>query len=569
MVYMSFMKNKYYVCVWAMLSVMSVSLSAQVTMVEDEWAASSRAGNLFGEDNLLKQDTLISLVPVVRSDSLRADTLQSAVSMPADSLRVDSLLSAVVQADTLRQDTVSQESEPLEGAKKEPEKKVRKKRPQLSEFLSRYCVLKLKPAEGTSEMKLDTVSFLYEKNLGVLYYLNDPATPERYIARDPKYFRLFLPFTFYYAPMAEISQLKWRPSLWSDSVTVSTPEPLSFDPLPFRAIEQTNEVVNRTLLAVYPYCSKQVVLTEDEVMLKPSYNDDIQKEDSSKPSVTKLIKKSHIDINEEAGVIIHKPNWWITSGNGSLQFSQNSISNNWYKGGESSISVLFNLLLRANYNDHERVEWENLLEVKTNVNSAPSDTYHDFLITSDQLRLYSKMGIKAFTRWYYTISTELKTQLFNSYGSNSMNLKAAFLAPFDWSTGIGMDYKLEKSKYRLSVFLAPLTHTMRYVGNEKVSETSYGLEEGATVKHDFGSQIQTNFSWTIIPSIRLATRLDYLTTYKWVRSEWETNIDFILTRFLSAKLYVLARFDDSTKPRVGDNYLQATETLGFGLNYSW
>ena len=209
------------------------------------------------------------------------------------------------------------------------------------------------------------------------------------------------------------------------------------------------------------------------------------------------------------------------------------------------------------------------MEIKTNLNSAPSDTCHNVLVTSDQLRLYSKMGIKAFSKWYYTISTELKTQILNSYGKNSMDLKAAFLAPFDWSTSLGMDYKLEKSKYKLSVFLAPLTHTMRYIGNKKVSETSYGLDEGSRVKHNFGSQVQTNFSWTIIPSIKFATRLDYLTIYRWVRAEWETNIDFILTRFLSAKLYVLARFDDSTKPTVGDNYLQATETLGFGFNYTW
>lgn len=569
------MKNRN-VCVWAMLSMISLSLSAQVSVTQNEWSASSRVVDTLVQGRAQEQDTLISLVPVVRLNSLETDSLQNeaeqaVISMQADTLKVDSLSSAVVQADTVRQDTVRQEIVPQEVTteKKKKEEKSKKKQPQLSELLSRYCVLKLKPVEGTSEMALDTVSILYEKNLGVLYYLNDPATPERYIAPDPKYFRMFLPFTFYYAPMAQISQLTWKPSLWNDSVTVSTPEPLSFDPQPFRAIEQTNEIVNRTLLAAYPYCSKQVVLTEDEVMLGPSYNDDIQKEASSKPSVTKLIKKKHIDINEEAGVIIRKPNWWITSGSGSLQFSQNSISKNWYKGGESSNAVLINLLLKANYNDHVRVEWENLLEIKTNVNSAPSDTCHNFLVTSDQLRLYSKMGIKAFSKWYYTISTELKTQILNSYGKNSMDLKAAFLAPFDWSTSLGMDYKLEKSKYKLSVFLAPLTHTMRYIGNKKVSETSYGLDEGSTVKHNFGSQIQTNFEWTIISSIKWKTRLDYLTSYEWIRAEWENDINFILTRFLSAKLYVLARFDDGTKPTVGDNYLQATETLGFGFSYSW
>lgn len=538
---MTLMKNMH-LWAWMMFAMISMPLSAQVPVTQNSRTGFQQNANTAGVQILpVEQDTLVS--------SMRPDTLQAV---------------SVVLSDTVQQDTVNQ----ILTVKKEVVKKEEPK-PQLSDFLSQYCILKLRPIPGTTETKVDTLSLLYEKNLGVLDYLNDPNTPERYIVSDSKYFRLFLPFTFYYSPMAQISQLTWMPSAQKSGADTLTQRLLPFDTQPFKSINRTNEVVNRALLAAYVECPKQVILTEDEIMLGPTYEDDIQKEASSKPSVTKLIKKKHIDISEEAGVIIRKPNWWVTSGNGSVQFSQNSISKNWYKGGESSNAVLINLLLKANYNDRERVEWENLLEIKTNVNSAPSDTCHNFLVTSDQLRLYSKMGIKAVSKWYYTISTEMKTQILNSYGSNSMNLKAAFLAPFDWSTSIGMDYKLEKTKYKLSVFLAPFTHTMRYIGNNKVDETSYGLDEGASVKHDFGSQIQTNFSWTIIPSINLATRLDYLTIYRWVRAEWETNINFILTRFLSAKLYVLARFDDSTKPTVGDNYLQATETLGFGFNYSW
>ncbi len=538
---MTLMKNMH-LWAWMMFAMISMPLSAQVPVTQNSRTGFQQNADTAGVQILpVEQDTLVS--------SMRPDTLQAV---------------SVVLSDTVQQDTVNQ----ILTVKKEVVKKEEPK-PQLSDFLSQYCILKLRPIPGTTETKVDTLSLLYEKNLGVLDYLNDPNTPERYIVSDSKYFRLFLPFTFYYSPMAQISQLTWMPSAQKSGADTLTQRLLPFDTQPFKSINRTNEVVNRALLAAYVECPKQVILTEDEIMLGPTYEDDIQKEASSKPSVTKLIKKKHIDISEEAGVIIRKPNWWVTSGNGSVQFSQNSISKNWYKGGESSNAVLINLLLKANYNDRERVEWENLLEIKTNVNSAPSDTCHNFLVTSDQLRLYSKMGIKAVSKWYYTISTEMKTQILNSYGSNSMNLKAAFLAPFDWSTSIGMDYKLEKTKYKLSVFLAPFTHTMRYIGNNKVDETSYGLDEGASVKHDFGSQIQTNFSWTIIPSINLATRLDYLTIYRWVRAEWETNINFILTRFLSAKLYVLARFDDSTKPTVGDNYLQATETLGFGFNYSW
>ena len=526
--FMTFMKNRH-LWTWVVAMFLSVPVMAQ-----------SSVGELEKEDFLQAVDSVVQAV--VEEE---ADSLELLIPVKIDSILVDSI------------------------ARQQEEEKRRKTPPKLSSLLARYCVLKLSPDSSEDSVKVDTVSMLYEQYVGVLDYLNDPRTPERYIVVDPKYYKLFLPYTFYYSPMREVSELKWNFRTPYDSVPDFAARMLPFDKDRFTSIRSANERVDRMLLASYPQCSERIVLTEDEVMQSRVFRDNIGKEVESRPSVTKLIRKKHYNFDEEAGVVIHKPNWWVTTGSSSLQFTQNAISRNWYKGGESSTSVMLNLLLTAKYNDQQRVEWENLLEIKTNVSSAPSDTCHNFLITSDVLRLYSKLGVKAFSKWYYTISTELKTQLFNSYGSNSMERKAAFLAPLDWSTSIGMDYKLDKSKFNLSVFLAPLTYTMRYIGNKEVNETSYGLEEGASVKHDFGSQVQTNFQWTIVPAVKLKTRLDYLTSYKWTRVEWETNVDFIFTKFLSARFYVLARYDDSAAPTVGDSYFQCTETLGFGLNYTW
>lgn len=512
--------------------------------------------------------TIQDSIPPIHTDTLKTDSVQS-----PDSIRIDTLQQGA---------TVKTRINPAEDSKKESEPEVkiatqtkkspkhsssRSRRETLSSFFQKYFIQKLTyTPEGKEYM--DTVSIAYYKHIAPLEYLNDPDVAPRYIPDHPEYYRLFVPLTYYEAPIADYSTVNWefKPDTVSYDFMKTDSEP-DF----VKKQKAINHQVNGALMHAYINIPDLVYTTEASIMSRQVFREEVKPE-VSEHTVMDLFKPDFVKADNDVGesdLQINKPNWWVFGGDGSLQITQNYISPNWYKGGESNNALMTTLKLFINYNDRKRIQFENLFEGKYGFNSTPSDKYHKILVNTDQLRFYSKLGIKAAKGWYYTLSAELKTQAAPNYKANSDVVSSAFFAPADLAIGLGMDYKVERPKAKFSIVLAPFTYNMRFVGNENVDETAFGLEEGKRSMHDFGSQIQPTLSWTIIPSITFDSNLNYLTNYHWTRIDWENTINFRLNRYLSTKLYIYARYDDSTEPNEGHSYFQLKELLSFGINYQW
>ena len=272
----------------------------------------------------------------------------------------------------------------------------------------------------------------------------------------------------------------------------------------------------------------------------------------------------------DEGIMIKKPNFWTFKGDYFLQFLQNYITSNWHKGGESNYSMLASLTLEANYNNKQKVKWDNKLEMKLGFQTSRSDTIHKFKANNDQLRLTSKLGLLAHKRWYYTLQVLAYTQFTKGLKSNDPFVYSDFFSPFDLNVSLGMDYSVETKNKRLTghVNLSPASYNFRYVGRLGLS-TRLGLKEGRHALHDVGSSMTVDLSWKMSEQVTWKTRLYGYTSYKRALVEWENTLEMKVSKFITTNIYVYPRFDDNVARDSDLGYWQFMEycSLGFAYNF--
>ncbi|MBQ4484880.1 MAG: DUF3078 domain-containing protein [Prevotella sp.] len=362
---------------------------------------------------------------------------------------------------------------------------------------------------------------------------------------------LFLPFT-YYENVAH--------------------EALSLD-------EKTSDV-NATLLNFYLKRPDLVATSESQLREQYDTPEITEPEQVVVTTPTPEITAPEEPEAPQVDVEVKKPNFWTYKGDGFLQFLQNYVSGNWYKGGESNYSMLSALTLEANYDNKSKWKWDNKLELKLGFQTSPSDTVNKFKTNEDLIRLTSKVGLQATKHWYYTLQFIGYTQFTRGLKANDRRTYSDFMSPFNLNLSLGMEYKMEWFNKRLTgtINISPLALNYRYVdrtifinndGSEIWFPTRHGIDPDKHHLLDFGSQFVIDYTWKLAENITWKSRMYGFTSYKRVEYEWENTFSFQFNKYISSKLFLHPRFDDNRARDDKHGYWMFKEFFSIGFNYGF
>ena len=383
---------------------------------------------------------------------------------------------------------------------------------------------------------------------------NDPA--------GGKYYKLFAPLTFYH-------------SVASDQLSIDSDNP-----------DEVSMAIDQALMHVYLNRPDLVEVTESEQKEAGELRQDI----IERPIMQEVTMVEQADPLPEVPqaadveVVVEKPKFWTRKGDGYLQFMQNYVSGNWYKGGESNYSAVGSLTLEANYDNKSKWKWENKLEMKLGFQTSRTDSVHRFKANEDLLRYTGKVGLQAANKWYYTLQALAYTQFSRGFKANDIRTFSDFMSPLNVSLGLGMDYKVSwfKNKLTGTINISPFAVNYRYVDRSKfrnkndMSSTDYdwfparyGIDDQKHHLTDLGSQLTAALEWKISDVLTWKTRFYGFTSYHRAELEWENTFSLRVSKYISANLFLFPRFDDSNKWDDDLGYWQFKEYSSLGFSYNF
>lgn len=259
---------------------------------------------------------------------------------------------------------------------------------------------------------------------------------------------------------------------------------------------------------------------------------------------------------------------WVHNASALAQFSENTVTANWYQGGNNNVAVLGILSGQLNYDNKKNIQWENSAEWRLGFNTVPGDTLRMMSTSDDVLKINSKLGVKASGSFFYSASFDFSTQFFNSYnGVNSNVLKTSFLTPVRMNLGVGMDYKYKKI---FSLMVSPFSYKYIYANNPQVNPNLFGIVNGGNHLAEVGSSLTAQLSYPVSHEIQLDSKFSFFTNYQKMEVDWEVVCNMQINRFMSTRISLHPRYDNSVILPSGQRAaLQFKQLISVGFSHKF
>lgn len=345
--------------------------------------------------------------------------------------------------------------------------------------------------------------------------------------------------------------------------------PLMYIAEPIHTLRDTTE--DRTSLSAIRMNARRYVTTHCAnlyvAVYDPSKIEVIDDEPIKIPrAIVRDMEEDQLDI---ARALRDRNSYWRKEINLSAQITQNYASENWYQGAVNSFAMLTSVKGFINYK-RKNLVWENTGEWRTGFSTISGDSLRKVNTTDDIFRLSSKVGYQVHKQWYISLMGEFRTNFWNTWRKNKRTLASSFLTPVRFTLGLGVDYQPIKG---LNINLSPAAYKLVYALRDNpdlVDVTEYGIEEGSDLLSEFGSSVRVDWKWKPLRELEMETKFYFFTNYHRVETELELDFNFIINRYLSAKVMLHPRYDSTTEVKEGrKSKLQFKELISVGFSHTF
>ena len=100
--------------------------------------------------------------------------------------------------------------------------------------------------------------------------------------------------------------------------------------------------------------------------------------------------------------------------------------------------------------------------------------------------------------------------------------------------------------------------------------SDFGIEAGSNLLSELGSSVRLDWTWKPLREIELETKFYFFTNYKRIETELELEVDFIINRYLSAKVMIHPRYDSTVELVEGSkSRIQFKELISVGFSHTF